>query len=84
MKPKQTNIEKSWHERGFSCSLWTDAPGTRWEDYVHDVDELLVVLEGDVEFEMKGKKSVLRIGEEILIPARTTHSVRNVGKITSK
>lgn len=84
MKSNQTNIEKNWHERGFSCGLWTDPPGTCWEDYVHDVDELLMVLEGDVEFEMKGKKSILKIGEEILIPAHAVHCVRNVGKSTSK
>jgi len=84
MKLTQSEIEKDWHSRGFSCSLWTDPPGACWEDYVHDVDELLMVLEGEVEFEMKNKKSILPIGKEILIPAKVVHCVRNIGKTTSK
>ena len=48
-------VEKNWRERGFSCGLWVDPPGQVWADYVHDVDELVMVIEGDVEFEIDGK-----------------------------
>jgi mannose-6-phosphate isomerase-like protein (cupin superfamily) len=77
-------IRKDWQARDFSCDIWTDPPGQRWEDYRHDVDELFLVLEGEVELEMKGKISHLKPGEEILIPANTLHSVRNLGKTTSR
>src|SRR5689334_6463567 len=43
-------VERSWKERGFSCGLWGDPPGQVWEDYVHDVDELVMVLDGEVAF----------------------------------
>ena len=82
MNPSE--IEKSWRARGFGCDLWTDSPGQVWENYVHGVDELFMVMEGDVELEMKGKKFRLKPGEEVLIPARVVHSVRNLGATTSR
>jgi len=69
-------IEKDWKSRGFSFGIWEDPAGQRWEGYVHDVDELFMVVEGDVELEMKGQKLRPTPGEEILIPASVTHSVR--------
>lgn len=69
-------IEKDWRSRGFSFGVWTDPPGQAWEDYTHDVDELFMVVEGEVELEMKGKRLKPKPGEEILIPAKVTHSVR--------
>jgi len=73
-------IKEEWKSRGFSRGLWTDPPGTVWEDYVHGVDELILLVEGEVELEMKGKKRRLNPGQETLIPAHVTHSVRNMGK----
>ena len=48
----QNTVAARWKERGFSCGLWVDAPGQVWADYTHDVDELVMILEGDVEFEI--------------------------------
>lgn len=80
----RTKIARDWHQKGFGCDLWTDPPGQVWKDYVHDVDELFMVLEGDVELEIKGERRRLKIGEEVLIPAGVTHSVFNVGRTTSQ
>ena len=77
-------IERDWHARGFSCELWVDPPGQMWEGYVHSVDELLMVLEGELELEMQGRTLHAKIGEEVLIPAHVTHSVRNVGGTTAR
>lgn len=77
-------IEKSWRERGFSFGVWTDPPGRTWEGYVHETDELFMVLEGDVELEMQGKKLSPKVGEEILIPAKEVHSVRTKGDSGSR
>ena len=73
-----------WRSRGFSCDIWTDPPGQVWEDYTHAVDELVMVLEGDVEFEISGKVMRPEVGKEILIPAGVLHSVRNKGNATSR
>lgn len=76
--------KKDWAARGFSCDIWVDPPGQVWENFVHDNDELVMLLEGEEEFEMNGKKYHPKIGEELLIPARTYHTARNIGKITSR
>jgi quercetin dioxygenase-like cupin family protein len=75
----QGAVARDWKARGFSCGLWVDPPGQAWEDYVHPVDELVLVVEGEVEFEVDGALHRPRIGEELLIPARARHSVRNRG-----
>jgi quercetin dioxygenase-like cupin family protein len=77
-------IEQEWKSRGFSCGLWTDPPGQIWENYVHDVDELIVVLEGKIELQTAGLTQCPEPGEEVLIPAHTVHTVRNVGDTTAR
>lgn len=80
----RAHVETAWRVRGFSCGLWVDPPGQVWEDYVHSTDELLMVLEGELELEMRGTTFRPKTGEEVLIPARETHSVRNVGGTTAR
>lgn len=77
-------ISQEWQLRGFSCDIWVDQPGKRWEDYSHHVDELFMLLKGKVELEIAGKISHPDINEVILIPANTKHSVRNIGTGESK
>ncbi|MFZ5469804.1 MAG: cupin domain-containing protein [Myxococcota bacterium] len=77
-------IARSWRERGFSCGLWVDPPGQVWTDYVHDVDELAMIVEGDVEREIDGKAHRPMPGEEVFIPARARHTVRNLGRGESR
>lgn len=43
-----------------------------------------MVLEGELELEMQGKTFRPTSGEEVFIPARVTHSVRNVGGTTAQ
>ena len=76
---QQNEIAEKWGNQNFSCDLWVDPPGQRWENYTHSVDELVYVLEGTLEFEFLGKKRVLKPGDEIFIPKNTNHSVRNIG-----
>jgi quercetin dioxygenase-like cupin family protein len=77
-------VEKNWRERGFSCGLWVDPPGQIWADYVHATDELVMVVEGDVEFEIDGRAHRPSPSEEIFIPARARHTVRNLGRGESR
>lgn len=77
-------VEKDWSARGFSCGLWVDPPGQVWRDYTHQVDELLMVVEGKVELQIDGKAVTPQVGEEVFIPARALHTVRNVGGTTSR
>ncbi len=77
-------VAANWQQRGFSCALWVDPPGQVWADYVHDADELVMLVTGDVEFEIGGVTHRLSAGEELLIPAGARHTVRNVGATESR
>lgn len=77
-------VKKDWQQRGFSCDIWTDPPGQVWADFVHDVDELVMLIEGEMELSFQGKTIRPAVGEEVLIPARASHTVCNVGNTTSR
>jgi len=79
----KNEISENWNRRGFSCTEWEDPPGQVWEKYIHDVDELFMVIDGDVELVLDKKKLHPKPGEEVLIPANIYHSVRNIGTNTS-
>ncbi|WP_346836930.1 cupin domain-containing protein [Microbulbifer sp. SAOS-129_SWC] len=80
----RSTVHNDWAARGFSCDLWVDPPGQRWEDFVHAVDELLMPVEGQLEVEIDGDLHRPRVGEELLIPAGAHHSVRNIGPVTAR
>ena len=77
-------IADNWKSRGFSCELWTDPPGQSWEDFTHATDEVVVVLEGEMEFEVEGEVQHPEPGEELFIPAGAVHSARNIGSSTAR
>ena len=67
-EPNRTKIAADWASRGFSCELWTDPPGQRWDDFRHATDELVTVLEGQMEFEVAGHVQRPHVGEKLLDP----------------
>ncbi len=50
-----SKIKEDWENRGFSCDIWTDRPGQVWKDFVHPVDELVMLIEGEIEISFQGK-----------------------------
>ena len=78
MNPEQ--IKKDWNFRGYSFGIFKDPPGQVWADFVHKTDELVLLAEGEIEIEIEGKSRQPPIGKEIFIPAKSKHTVRNVGK----
>jgi len=77
------HVKSNWTQRGFTFGIWTDPPGQRWENFTHDTDEIVMVIDGSVEFEIGGKIHHPRPGDELLIPAGVVHSVRNIGESTA-
>ena len=80
----ESKVKTDWERRGFSFGIWIDPPGQVWEDYVHGVDELLMLAEGEIELSFLGKSFCPKIGEEVLIPAGAGHTVRNTGNTTNR
>lgn len=68
-------LERSFAERGYSFGIFVDAPGQEWLGFVHDVDEIVVPLEGVVTITVAGKVHRAEIGEEVFIPADSVHDV---------
>ena len=81
---KLRDIRADWAQRGFSFQYWIDPPGQVWRDFVHDVDELVVLVEGEIEIDVDGRRMRPRVGEEVMIPARARHTVSNVGQHASR
>jgi len=77
-------IATNWAARGFRCDLWADPSGQQWEDFRHATDEIVIVLEGEMEFEVAGTMHRPKPGDELLIPAGTIHSARNRGRTTAR
>lgn len=71
-------VARDWSERGYSCHDFVDPPGRAWLDFLHDCNELLTVVEGRLELEMKGRRIVVSPGDEVFIPKGANHSVFNV------
>ena len=78
------NIRRNWRQRDFSCDLWVDPPSQVWANFVHETDELLMLIEGDIELQFSGQTLHPVIGEEVLIPALVAHTVINTGTITNR
>ena len=79
----QEQVSRDWRARGFSCDIWTDSPGQVWADFVHDSDELVMLIDGEIELRFAGQILRPEPGEEILIPAGESHTVINTGRTTN-
>lgn len=78
-------LEKDWTDRGFSFGVGTIKAGDGVDEAVHDdKDELVFMEKGKYEF-IIDQESFIQEGEvEILIPAGSTHSIKNLGLNDSK
>lgn len=74
------SIRDDCYRRGYSCDKWIDLPGQLWPNFVHETDELVLLLEGEIELQFNGKTICPAIGEEVFIPAGVNHTVINMGE----
>ncbi len=70
-------VYDEWHRRGYSCGLFVDPPGRQWNDFVHDANELIVVMEGRMRVIVAGDDHEALPGDEVFIPKGALHSVHN-------
>ena len=59
-------------------------PGGGPGPHRHDFEESFTVLEGEIEATFRGKKSVVRSGETLSVPANAPHYFTNVSKQTAR
>ena len=80
----QGQVAADWRARGYSCGLFIDPPGREWNDFVHETNELVTVEEGRLELTVGDQCVIAEPGDEVFIPARRMHSVKNVSDGTTR
>ena len=59
-------------------------PGGGPPPHRHDFEEMFSILEGEIEFNFRGAKLVVRSGETVNIPANAPHHFRNVSERSAR
>jgi len=59
-------------------------PGGGPGPHRHDFEETLIVLDGEIQATFRGKKSIVRAGETINIPANAPHQFQNASKVPAR
>lgn len=79
-----STCENNWKERGFSFKIGKITLEKGVDEARHeDLDELVLALNGKLEFTIDDKIFVAEENKEVLIPAKAIHSIKNVGADTS-
>ena len=71
-------VAAAWRARCYSCHSFDDPPGQAWNDFVHETNELVTVVDGRLELIVEQERFVVEPGDEAFIPRHARHSVRNL------
>lgn len=71
-------VRKNWYDRGYDCHTFTDPPGQTWNNFVHETNEVVTVVDGRLEMTIGDDVLVAEPGDEIFIPRGVLHSVANI------
>ena len=69
-------IEAAWLKEGFSFGIFRDPPGQEWNDFVHDTDEFVVVVEGELSIRVGAETADCEAGDLVRIPRGSVHSLK--------
>ena len=72
------DVRHSWNKRGYSCDIFIDPPGREWNNFVHNTNELVTVMEGELKLKIGIEEMTAGPGDEVFIPKGTCHSVKNI------
>ncbi|MDH5193028.1 MAG: cupin domain-containing protein [Nitrospira sp.] len=76
-------VAQNWHQRGYSCDVFTDPPGREWNDFVHTTNELVTAMDGTLRLMIGGEEIIAEPGDEVFIQKGVRHSVKNVSPSTT-
>lgn len=75
--PTREEWERQLNEEGYSnIRVYRDAPNAFYLDHVHSDRTVHVVLEGSMEFTLRGKPTAYKVGDRFEIPAGRSHSAK--------
>jgi len=71
----RASIEARLLAEGLMASAWSNLPGERYEQHVHEYDKVVVAVEGSITFGLSGHGVgfVLGPGERLDLPANIPH-----------
>lgn len=76
----KNEYQQNWHKRGYSFGVGTVTVEKGVNQASHDdQDELVVVVNGVLEFSVGEKTFVADCDKEVFIPAKSVHSITNIG-----
>jgi len=78
------SVTAQWKKRGFGCSIYVDAPGQEWPDFIHPCNELVMVLDGQLRMLVEDEEFIANPGDEVFIPKNTYHSLFNTFNGTTR
>ncbi|MFQ6022257.1 MAG: cupin domain-containing protein [Acidiferrobacterales bacterium] len=81
---EKATVADDWNRRGYSCGWFIDPPGQEWNDFVHECNELVTVVEGRLEMTVAGKTCAVHPGDQVFIPKGAVHSVKNIHTGTTR
>ena len=72
--PTEESVRRRLEEDGFSAFCWTDPPCAHYDEHVHDRDESIWLVAGQMRFGAGGRELVLGPGDRLMLPAGTRHT----------
>jgi len=78
VQPAQVHAD--WEREGFSFGVFRDPPGQRWDDFVHQTDEYVLIAEGRLVVEVGAERFLVEPGDLIRIPRGVRHSLHTLSK----
>jgi quercetin dioxygenase-like cupin family protein len=71
----RATLEARLSAEGLAASAWSNLPGERYEQHVHDYDKVVVAVEGSITFGLTGYGVgfMLTPGERLDLPANIHH-----------
>ena len=71
----RASLEARLKAEGLEASAWSNSPGERFEQHVHDYDKVVVAVEGSITFGLTGYGVgfMLTPGERLDLPANISH-----------
>lgn len=71
----RASVEARLLAEGLTTSAWSNLPGERYEQHVHDYDKVVVAVAGSITFGLVGYGVgfVLAAGERLDLPAHVLH-----------
>ena len=72
-----------WAQRSCSYRIFVDLLGQGWNNFIHAINEPVMVSEGRLEISVTDQARIAEDGDEIFIPKVSAYSLKNIsGSVT--